>query len=395
MRPREPHWQPKIIESYPQGQPANVIFYEENEKPVKQVIFYPEGQIKIETDLTWVEKDSPGYQEWKTNAVPHGAYVSFYANGGVEKFAFYEHGILHGDAKAYYSDGKIQGIGTFVKGAKDGHIVAYHEDGTKAEESDYKNGKLVGDLIRYYPKDVRSALIPYEDGLPHGNALEWYPSGALKASYRYSHGLLNSEGKNPAVLIYNENREIAEVQDFKQGEPIGVHLKYHPNGKESYRMQYKNGQKHGKERFFSEDGKLIGEGEYNFGTKTGRHWKVHLNGKNAYLALYDDKGTLLQPIVEFYDNGQKSMEDFVNGDVKDKAYKEWYENGQIKIDYNYLNGQFEGDQKEYYASGQVKLMTIYKDGLKKENIKSGMKMDPLISVEMKMEKKAENVLVVS
>ena len=44
-------WRPKIMESYPEGQPSRVLFYEqmsaENEAPVKQVYFYPRVRSKL------------------------------------------------------------------------------------------------------------------------------------------------------------------------------------------------------------------------------------------------------------------------------------------------------------------------------------------------------------
>src|SRR5206468_1416759 len=59
LKQRQPHWRPKIMESFQTGQPQRVLFYEQigdaNEAPVKQVSFYPNGQIKNEMDLIEVE----------------------------------------------------------------------------------------------------------------------------------------------------------------------------------------------------------------------------------------------------------------------------------------------------------------------------------------------------
>ena len=55
LKQRQPHWSPKIIETYPEGGAQRVLFYEqigeENAAPVKQILFYPNGQIKTELDL--------------------------------------------------------------------------------------------------------------------------------------------------------------------------------------------------------------------------------------------------------------------------------------------------------------------------------------------------------
>src|SRR5262249_7490570 len=109
LKQRQPHWRPKIMESFQTGQPKRVLFYEQigdaNEAPVKQVVFYPNGQIKNEMDLIEVEEDSNGAKEWKSTIVPHGMSIAFFENGQMEKTVFYDHGVLHGEMKIYFSDG--------------------------------------------------------------------------------------------------------------------------------------------------------------------------------------------------------------------------------------------------------------------------------------------------
>ncbi len=109
--------------------------------------------------------------------------------------------------------------------------------------------------------------------MPHGKATEWYESGALKSVRNFENGLLDSDGKNPAVVMYSEDHVMLEVQDYRRGEPIGTHVKYHPNGKEAHKMTFKEGKKEGKELFYSAEGKLAGEGEYRAGVPVGKHWR--------------------------------------------------------------------------------------------------------------------------
>ncbi len=367
LKSRQPNWRPQIVQSYPNGNPERILFFDLNEReekiPVKQQRFYNNGVLKNEMDLTIVQEDSPGFKEWKSAIVPQGISVSFFSNGKVEKIATYEHGLLHGELHINYPSGQLRGSAAFKDGQRHGPMISYHEDGSKAEEGTYKEGKLVGEFSRYTAKGVRTALIPYENGVPHGNALEWYDNGALKASRRYTNGLLHSDGQNPAVVIYAEDRTIQEAQDFKDGQPVGTHSKYHPNSKESYKVVYRKGQKQGKEQYFAEDGRLIGEGEYKEGQKIGKHWKNHANGKIAYLAIYDANGKLVEPIVEYSADGQKLAEYSLVDDARQGAFREWYPNAQIKTEFMYVNGKFEGKQQEFYLSGKPKMRANYKDGL--------------------------------
>jgi antitoxin component YwqK of YwqJK toxin-antitoxin module len=379
LKQRQPHWRPKIIETFPNGNPATVLFYEqissEREAPVKQIKYYPEGQIRNEMDLIEVDQSSEGFKEWKTDVVPHGVSLSFFINGAVEKALHYDRGILHGDVQVFYPEGKLKAQGSFKCGKRHGLMISYYEDGEKSEEATYVDGALEKDLIRYHSKGIRSNVIPYKKGLPHGTALEWYESGALKASATYNNGVLHSDGKTPAYVMYNEDRAIIEVQDYKNGQPTGTHFKYHPSGKESYKISFKSGKKHGQEQYFAADGKLMGDGVYVDGVAVGKHYRNYENGRLAFLATFDEKGNLLESIKEYFDNGQIKSEYFTQDAERDGSFKEWYDNGQIKTEYFYVRGQFDGEQKEYYANGHIKLKTFYKnkvkDGLYEEWYENG------------------------
>jgi antitoxin component YwqK of YwqJK toxin-antitoxin module len=365
LKPKQPNWKPKIVETFPEGNPAKVIFYETQddglEHPVKQVCFYANSQIRIEADLCTVAEDSQAYQELKTTAAPHGVAISFFPDGKMERVAFYDQGILHGEMRLFHQSGALKTVCSFSQGKKEGQFISYYEDGKKMEEATYENDKIIGDHISYHPNEMRAFLTPYVDGLMHGTALEWYSTGALKSTKQLQKGVLHSDGKNSAVVAYSEDHAIQEVQDYDQGAPIGTHVKYHLNGKEKYRMPYKNGKKEGKEKFFSTEGKLIGEGEYRHGIKVGTHWRNHENGVKAYEAAYNDKGDMLSHADEFDDQGHKLVHFMMVDDKREGEYFEWYANGQLRVACNYLKGDFEGEQKEYFFSGQIKCRTFYQN----------------------------------
>ena len=255
LKQREPHWRPKIVAHHQDGSPKVVLFYESdaNERPVavKQVSFHPGGQIASELDLVHIQESEPAFKDWKNTIVPHGLSVFYFPSGKIERVVHYDRGVLHGKMQVFYENGLVKAEGTFKQGVRQGKLISYFEGGEKLEESHYQDGKMVGELCRYYQNGMRMALVPYVEGVPHGNALEWFESGAMRASYRYSNGVLHSDGSNPAVILYNQDRAIIEVQDFRSGQPVGMHIKYHDNGKESYKCSFKEGKKIGKEQFFS------------------------------------------------------------------------------------------------------------------------------------------------
>ncbi|HUD01517.1 MAG TPA: toxin-antitoxin system YwqK family antitoxin, partial [Rhabdochlamydiaceae bacterium] len=357
-RQQEPHWKAKIEERHPSGQPSKIVFYEEigdaAAVAVKLIAYYPSGQVKMEADVT-----SKRDEEGKLVLIPIGVEISLDERNNVEKVANYADGVLDGEMRLFYPTGQVKATCQFKKGKRHGAALVYHLEGGKAEEAQYEEDKIVGDFVKYYAKGGKAALVSYAAGMPHGKGTEWYENGALKALRHYENGVLDSDGKNPAVVIYSEDHAMIEVQDYRRGEPIGTHVKYHPNGKESYKMAYKEGKKDGKELYYSADGKLTGEGEYKEGIPMGKHWRSHDNGQQGFLAIYDDKGNLLQPIEEWNESGQKVAQYSIKNNKFDGSFKQWSNEGKIINDLNYVVGDMEGPQKECYPSGQVKRQGFY------------------------------------
>ena len=369
LKLRMPEWRPHLEEQYPHGGPKLVLFYAENdageEVAVKRIHFYENGQPLEEADLIKVEESSPGYEFWQDTIVPHGVSIHFRETGEVEKMSYFDRGLLHGPTKAFYPSGQLQHLSPFKQGIPHGKICSYHENGQVAGEGLYQEGELEGDYLRYYPSGGREALVPYTSGDIHGKVVEWYENGNEKTLKYYSKGKLQSLEGQPAIIKYDKNHSIVEAQDFHQGIPSGEHIKYHGNERESYHVRYDQGKKHGKEEWFSIDGKLMGECEYTQGKNIGKHWKKHSNGTISFLATYDRKGRLKEPIREFAENGQRIAEYSKNLDEKlEGPYQSWYSTGQPESVCHYINGELEGKVTKFYPSGQMKLEGFYKDLVK-------------------------------
>ncbi|RDD44957.1 hypothetical protein TrispH2_003210 [Trichoplax sp. H2] len=176
----------------------------------------------------------------------------------------------------------------------------------------------------------------------------------------YVNGKLHSEKNLPGIIHFDENHTITEVQEYNQGVLHGDHIQYHPNERQSYQVRYVNGKKEGMEKCFNSS-----EGEYVDGKMVGKHWKKHENGTMAFLATYDKKGLLKEPIREFDENGQKIAEYSRNpeGQFHGK-FQSWFSDGKLLTDGYYVNGELEGEYVQHFPSGQVKLNGNYKNQLK-------------------------------
>ncbi|MCH9630111.1 MAG: hypothetical protein S4CHLAM37_01040 [Chlamydiia bacterium] len=368
LKPRLPEWRPKIVERFADGNPTIVLFYEEADSgeshPTKRMSFYPNGRTREETDLIVITKDDPAFKLWDSQIVPHGVSVQFDKNGPIRSIRYYDKGLLHGTLGIFYSDGKPEQTCSYSQGQKHGKAYSFYEDGTKSEDATYAEGLLEGDFIRYYPSGNKCSVTPYQNDVAEGKMMEWHDNGAIKSTKNYVHGKLHSDANNPACISYNENNGIVEMRDFNQGEPVGIHITYHDNGRESYKVPYYEGKKHGKEQFFDEDGIAIGEGKYEKGKKVSKHWKNHDKSTLAFLAVYDKEGTLVEPIKEYDINGSLVAKYSMIEDQYDGEYKKWYPDGKQKLCYNYKNGDFDGSQEEFFQNGNIKIRAHYKDGEK-------------------------------
>jgi uncharacterized protein len=361
LRQRQPDWRPRITGLFPDGSAETVIFYElgedGREHAVKETRYFANGQVKMDGDLLeLVEGEEP---------LPHGVRVNYYVTGVPEQVAYYDRGRLHGPLQLFYPNGQLKRLEMMQAGERSGKWETYDEDGSKRDVACYLNGKIVGDLVSFYANGVKAASIPYgKAGLPDGVATEWFESGSVKSTKRYSDGLLCGDGWNPAVTLYYENQAIAEVQDFRDGIPLGTHFKYFESGREAYKASYKSGKRHGAEQWFFEDGQRKGHGEWREGVPIGKHWMNHSKDQLLSYAEYDNQGRLVRPVVEFYENGAKKAEYFAVDGHPEGEVRNWFDNGQLKSLYIYRDGQLTGEQCEYFESGQLQVRSHFAKGVR-------------------------------
>jgi antitoxin component YwqK of YwqJK toxin-antitoxin module len=368
LKPRQPNWRLEIAEKFLNGQPRKVIFFAPMpggaEIPIKQVFYHEGGTVASESDVIEISTNDPGYDHWKSTIVPHGVKIEFLTDGTIARATSFDRGVLHGDCRSFYPSGSLESVVYYQKGSLDGMAEAYYEDGCKKKESHYVEGQQTGDSVAYYPDGARAAVIHYNNGQVHGDVTERYPDGALKSICLFENGFLQGDGKKPAMVRYDEKRNLLEVCDFRHGQPVGLHIYYHPNGKESYRVNYKNGKKDGREQAWDEAGVTLAEGQFQDGVAVGRHWRNHLNQKRAFEALFDQSGKLLKPTREFNEQGVLVRSFSMEEEEKNGPFLEWYDNGSVKTECFFVRGQFEGEQKEFFSTGQIKSCLHFSNGTK-------------------------------
>ena len=377
LKPRMPEWRLEVAEHYSSGQHKVIHFYAENEKEeeelVKKVCFYEKGQPLEETDFVTIQKEDfedpsdydKRYDKWQSTSVPHGPSVLFFDNGKIKSLGSFDRGLLNGDIKLFYSTGQPECDAHYRQDQLDGLMTRYYENGEIKFKGKFIAGVPEGDHVSYYDSGEQQKLTSYNANNKISQVIEWYSNGNEKAKLQYVDGELHSKGSQPAVIKYDEEHNIIETQEFELGVPCNEHIQFHSNGKKKYFAFYIDGEKHGSEKWFDQDGIELGESQYNKGVEIGKHWKKHANGKMAYLAIYDQQGNLKEPILEFNEEGQKTAEYTTDCDGNYQgAYQTWHPNGQLHCDYLYVDGKLDGQQRDFSASGQLLSTVSFQKGVK-------------------------------
>lgn len=101
----------RVTNTFDNGQPAKVCFYDKNNQCVHEVNYYDNGAVYMEGDIK--------------NDLREGEWIS------------------------YFQDGKVQSKGFFEKDLRTGKSLVYHENGNLWMDGYYKEGRMVGLWIYY------------------------------------------------------------------------------------------------------------------------------------------------------------------------------------------------------------------------------------------------------
>lgn len=381
LKLRQPNWHLEKVAHFPDGTLKKGIYYapcDGKETAVKEVLYNNVNELIKETDL--ISKED--------KILYHGPSVSYGSKGNIETILFYHFGTLHGSAKEFHLSGTLKQLSTYENGLKTGPFSVYYEDGKVMKSGSYLHGHINGEFLTYHPNGLRESESTYKKGFLDGVVTKWYENGNIKSKEYYLAGLLNGKATIPAFSSYYEDNAIKEIQHFIYGIACGSHTMYHTNGKESYKVNYKQGKKVGTERYYAKTSSLIGEGEYANGVPIHTHYKKNEDEQIIYLAHYDRFGSLQKPILEFFDSGQKKREyskdskglqgpflewneekilignNRYKDDHLDGLQEEFFNSGKRKLKCFYVNQKKEGRFEEWYENGQKALDVTYKNGIK-------------------------------
>jgi antitoxin component YwqK of YwqJK toxin-antitoxin module len=322
------------------------------------------------------------------NGWKQGVWKYFYSDLIVQTEGTYLNDKKNGYFKYYDSLGNLTGVEKYINGELETNAeeisnvevrTEYHANGTPRLTATYKNGQLEG-VAREYDESgkivkgvvfkegklIASGIVD-DRGLFQDRWKEFYSDGTtLKAEGRYRNGKRVGEWQ-----FFFQGGELEQVGSFNNnGEYHGEWVWYHPNGQKHIEQTYENGLAEGLFKEFSDDGKIVAEGEYVEGERHG-NWAINTgfermegrykngerHGRWKTYSIKDKKTTFEGSYVDGLPHGRHVY---------------YQENGKILEEGFYTMGSLNGVWKKYDEKGQLYVTVTYKndDEIKYDNIRT-------------------------
>lgn len=262
-------------------------------------------------------------------------------------------GIFVSDMKYHYAPNKISSITPIKNSEYNGEYKFYDPEGNVRVTGQYNNNLRVGNWKRFYRKNHIKSESNYVLGSGQGPSSYYYFNGKKSSTCVLYEGnrqgpcvYFDQLGNPQLVKFYDVEDGVTSFVDIKSNDTIEVVKKgdyelksYFPNGKLAVLQTYKDGQFHGPNVYYNQDGSLSEKTE-------NRHGQTH--------GIWN----------EYYSDGKLWTETPYQFDMTHGDKKEYYENGKLyrltSFWYDVQNGydiiyNEDGSEKSkiYYWNGEV------------------------------------------
>lgn len=277
----------KVKEPLANGRTAEWTY--RDDKRVDGKIYFPSGKLEEQINYTNGVREGDSYQYYETGEVRKiwtykndqlMASKAFFLTGEVHFQYNYKNGLQHGITYEYDTKGKLVKEWNYANGKREGISKDYLSNG-KTSEWTYINGELVAG-VTYYPNGKMEELIAFTKGVRDGESFQYYENGVLKAKWTWDNG------KRISRTLYYETGEVHTTINFKNDKLDGVSLSYFKSGKVMQEMYAENGQAHGTNKLFFENGNLQLVQNMVHGKQHGELIEYDINGKIKRKEMYKD-----------------------------------------------------------------------------------------------------------
>lgn len=144
----------------------------------------------------------------------------------------------------------------------------YHPNGEISAKIPLSNGEYNGTAYYYFDNGKVQMILDFVNGEVDGMGTYYNRKhGFVERTEHYSHGLLNGE-----VKTFDKRNTLLTLAEYRNDTLNGIYEEYYANGALKIKGGYKAGLFHGHWSYWTNDGMMIGKGEFSEGTGTQRKW---------------------------------------------------------------------------------------------------------------------------
>lgn len=220
---------------------------------------------------------------------------------------------------------------------------SYHTDSNQLQcETPYAGEWMDGIQYCYYRDGTPLSETPYVEGTRHGVQKRYYENGYLEYEITWDDGYKYYNGWYKKY--YESTGNLSLATPYVDGEIHGIETTYYENGNMASERPYENGMlnQNGIATTYWENGNLHTETPYYDGNYHGT-------------------------VTSFYEDGSPYyLKEYSNG-IKNGQYLVYYDNHQLESEKHFVDGKEHGKSVTYNRDGTISTCTIYDMGSPVEN----------------------------
>ncbi len=253
----------------------------------------------------------------RPRAVPvgyEGAFTTWWSDDIVKEEGAYVAGRRHGEIEVFYKDGSPHMSGEFLDGKPHGELTTWHPGGAGvAVVEEFDHGVLDGErVVRAATTGVVVERTRYAGGvrdgrderwrddgsrvfegrwardLPVGRWRHWDPIGRLSREEHYWVTAGVPTGYLETVFA-SDGVTTAQTLMLRDGDEwAGRVTTWHDNGQQQSLVEYRGGERHGRDVSWDRGGRLVAEGRREHDLRTGSWTFFGKPGEGARTVVYAD-----------------------------------------------------------------------------------------------------------
>lgn len=263
----------------------------------------------------------------------NGLNTFYHKNGAVSSEGYMKNGKPEGYWKTYYETGILKSEGNRKNHLLDSTWRFYSEEGVLQKEIAYRENKRSGPTLTFTTEGFLLTKENFEADIKQGNSFSYFPEGTVRRQTPFEKGLRHGTGYE-----YGKDSRVVSIFVFENN---------YTKQRQEINRKDRNGKKTGKWIEFYDNGEISLEGYYRDGMR------------NGYFREYDRRGVMVSTTKWRDDKVVEDAEELVNLDIR----KEYYNNAKVKSVGSFKDGMPEGVTRFYDQEGEISTSKIYSKGV--------------------------------